>query len=197
MMFLGIPGRYFIADFSALCLGMLIAKDDFQRVRLIEAHNSIFKYDLLSICETSLNDSIKLPDILLNDYTFVHSKIPKNTRHGGVGLFYKNYLPINIINDLSFDESIVIELNFGRKKVFFTVLYRSPAFSHISPEFKVFLSNFTNIYSKIINENPYTSFFTGDFNSHSQFWWADGDTTSESREIENLIGFTKPFSTDF
>ena len=44
-----------------------IAKDDFQRVRLIEAHNSIFNYDLISICETSLNDSIKLPDSLLND----------------------------------------------------------------------------------------------------------------------------------
>ena len=39
-----------------------IAKDDFQRVCLIEAHNSIFNYDLSSICETSLNDSIKLPD---------------------------------------------------------------------------------------------------------------------------------------
>ena len=33
-----------------------IAKDDFQRVRLIEAHNSIFNYDLICICETSLND---------------------------------------------------------------------------------------------------------------------------------------------
>ena len=99
-----------------------IAKDDFQRVRLIEAHNSIFNYDLISICEISLNDSIKLPDILLNDYTFVHSNNPTNTRHGGVGLFYKNSLPIKIRNDLSFDESIVIELNFGRKKFFFTVL---------------------------------------------------------------------------
>ena len=53
-----------------------IAKDDFQRVRLIEANNSIFNYDLISTCETSLNDSIKLPDILLNDYNFVHSKNP-------------------------------------------------------------------------------------------------------------------------
>ena len=85
-----------------------IAKDDFQRVRLIETHNSIFNYDLISMCETSLNDSIKLPDILLNDYTFVHSKNPTNNRHGGVGLFYKNSLPIKIRNDLSFDESIVI-----------------------------------------------------------------------------------------
>ena len=30
-------------------------------------------------------------------------------------------------------------------------------------------------------------FFTGDFNGHSQFWWPDGDTTAEGREIENLI----------
>ena len=99
-----------------------IAKDEFQRVRLIEAHNSIFNYDLISICESNLNDSIKLPDILLNDHTLVHSKNPTNTRHGGVGLFYKNSLPIKIRNDLFFDESIVIELNFGRKTFFFAVL---------------------------------------------------------------------------
>ena len=126
-----------------------IGKDGFQRVRLIEAHNSIFNYDLISICETSLNDSIKLP-----------------TRLDMAELVSKNSLPIKIRNDLSFNESIVAELNFGRKKFFFTVLYRSPAFNHTSPEFNVFLSNFTNLYSKIKNENPYASFFTGDFNGH-------------------------------
>ena len=68
-----------------------IAKDDFQHVCLIEEHNSIFNYVLIYICETSLNDSIKLPDILLNDYTFVHSKNPANNRHGGVGL---SHIPI-------------------------------------------------------------------------------------------------------
>ena len=41
-----------------------IAKDDFQRVHLIESYNSIFNYDLISICETSLDDSIRLSDIL-------------------------------------------------------------------------------------------------------------------------------------
>ena len=73
-----------------------IAKDDFQRVRLIEAHNSNFNYDLISVCETSLNDSIKLPDILLDDYTFVHSNNTTNNRHGGVGLSYNNSLPVKI-----------------------------------------------------------------------------------------------------
>ena len=103
-----------------------IAKDNFQRVRLLEAHNALFNYDLISICETSLNDSINLPEVLLHDYTFVPSKNPTNSRHGGVGLFFKNVLPIKIRNELSFEESVVVELNFGRKKRFFTVIYRSP-----------------------------------------------------------------------
>ena len=85
-----------------------------------------------------------------------------------------------------FEESIVAELKFGRKKLFFTVLYRSPAFHHTSPEFLDFLSNFTNLYSKIKNENPYASFFTGDFNGHSQLWWPDGDTTAEVGKLKNL-----------
>ena len=52
-----------------------IANGNFQRVRLIESHSSIYNYDLISICETSLNESIKLPDILLNDYTLCPLKI--------------------------------------------------------------------------------------------------------------------------
>ena len=109
-----------------------------------------------------------------------------NTRHGGLGLFYKKSLPIKIRKDHSFNESTVVELNFGRRKIFITVLYRSPAFNHTSPEFTNFLSNFTNLYSKIKNEN-FATFFSGDFNGHSQIWWPDGDTTIEGMEIENLL----------
>ena len=152
-----------------------IAKDNFQRVHLIEAHNSIFNYDLISICETSLNDSIKLPHILLNDYTFVHSKNPTNTRHGGVELFYKNSLPIKIRNDLSFDESIVVKLKFGWKKI--SLRYYTEVLPLTIVLLIDFLSNFNNLYTKIKNENPFAIFFTSDFNGHSQ-WWPDGDTTA-------------------
>ena len=93
-----------------------LGKDDFQRVRLIEAHNSIFNYDLISICETGLKDSTKLSKTLLNDYAFEPANNPLDNGFGGVGLFYKNSLPITVRNDLSFDESIVVELNFGQKK---------------------------------------------------------------------------------
>ena len=127
-----------------------LAKDNFKCVRLIEAHNSIFNYDLISICETSLNDSVELPEPLFDDYTFVPANKQGNTRHGGVGLFYKNSLPAIVRNDLSFDESIVVELKFGRKQIFFTVLYRNPSIKYTSPEFCAFLSN----YKKFTFKNP-------------------------------------------
>ena len=110
------PNNFF--NFMSWNLNSL-AKDNFHRISLIEAHNSLFNYDLISICETSLNDSVELPEPLLNDYTFVHANNPANTRRGGVGLFYKNSFPVVVRNDLSFDETIVVEIKFGRKKNIF------------------------------------------------------------------------------
>ena len=164
-----------------------LSKDNFQRVQAIEAHNSLFNYDLISICETSLNDSIKIPDPLLDNYTFLPANHPDNVAHGGVGLFYKNTLPLKRREDLSFEESIVVELKFGRKKIFFTVLYRTPSIKFNSPGFNEFLSNFKSLHTNIQNENPYAVFFTGDFNGHSKFWWDKGDTTPEGKAIEELF----------
>ena len=96
-------------------------------------------------------------------------------------------MPLTQRHDLSFSETLVVELRLGRKKVFFTVLYRSPANSASSIEFEQFLTNFTNLHNKITLEKPYASFYTGDFNAHSQFWWRDGDTTREGKEIEELF----------
>ena len=103
------------------------------------------------------------------------------------GFFYKNSLPVIVRNDLSFDESIVVELKFGRKKIFFTVLYRTPSCNHTSPEFQDFLSKFETLYSNIKAETPFAIFFTGDFNAHSQLWWPDGDTNPEGTKIEELF----------
>ena len=167
-----------------------IAKDDFHRLKLLEVQNSLFNYDIISLCETSLNDQVKMPDpseYLNNEYSFIQANKPDNTRHGGVGLFYKNSLPLKERKDLSFSESIVVELKYGRKKIFFTVLYRSPASNHTSAEFVNFVSNFKDLYSKIRQEKPYMTFFTGDFNAQSQIWYPNGASTPEGNEIENLI----------
>ena len=51
-----------------------LVKENFGRVQLIEAHNSIFNYDFIFICETSLNDSVELQETLLDDYIIVPAK---------------------------------------------------------------------------------------------------------------------------
>ena len=109
-----------------------LAKENFERVKLIEAHNSIFNYDFISICETSLNDSVELPVTLLDEYVFVPANNSANTRHGGVGLFYKTSLPVIVRNDLSFNESIVVEFNFAQKNIFYCFIPKSFFQSDIS-----------------------------------------------------------------
>ena len=63
-------------------------------------------------------------------------------------IFYKSSLSLKTRNDLSFDECIVTELRFGRKKIFLTVLCRNPADKADSPKFEKFTS--TSKYSSKI-----------------------------------------------
>ena len=67
------PGPHYQSNFFNVMSWNLnsLAKDNIHRFRLIEAHNSIFNYDMISFCETSLNDSVELPETLFNDYIFV------------------------------------------------------------------------------------------------------------------------------
>lgn len=164
-----------------------LAKDEFSRVKLLEAHNCIFNYDIISLCETGLNSSNEYSVPKIEGYTFLSANHPDDVAHGGVGLFYKDSLPVVFRDDLSFDESIVLELRFQRKKIFFTVLYRSPSHKHNTPQFTDFLENFKNLHTSISSEHPYAMFFTGDFNGHSQTWWPAGNSNAEGREIEELL----------
>ena len=55
-----------------------LATNNFARVQLIEAHNSLHNYDLISICETSLTDSM-VPNVPeLDGYTFEPANHPDN-----------------------------------------------------------------------------------------------------------------------
>ena len=125
MTFKSTLGSYLIV-FSSFCNWNInsLAKDNFKRIELIESHNAIYNYDIISLCEVSLNSSVDIPNPLLENYTFHSKNNPSGNKHGGVGLFYKNCLPVIVREDLSYEESLVIELKFGRKKIFFTVIYR-------------------------------------------------------------------------
>ena len=164
-----------------------LSKEEFSRVSLLNAHNTIHKYDIMSLCETSLGNEEALPENIFPGYLYHPCNHPSGEKKGGVGMFYKDTLPIIIRSDLSFDECIVAELRFGRKKIFFTVLYRNPMHKATSPEFHTFVENFSILHSKILNEKPYFVIFTGDFNAHSINWWPDGDSNNEGTQLDILF----------
>ena len=181
------PGD-FINNFFTFCNWNLnsLAKDNFSRADLLKAHNALHKYDIISICETSLNDTVLIPEKMLENYKFISCNNPNNIKHGGVGLFYKDSLAIKIRDDISFDETLVVEIMIDHKNIFFTVLYRSPSNKVGSAEFNKFILDFNTLYVNIRKDNPYATFFTGDFNAHSELWWKDGDTNPEGKEIEDF-----------
>ena len=65
-----------------------LSKDNFSRVSLLQAHNTICKYDIISLCETSLNDDIQVPEGILPGYLYHPLNHPDGKKSGGVGLFY-------------------------------------------------------------------------------------------------------------
>ena len=170
-----------------------IAAYDFSRVSLINAYNTVNKYDIIALAETHLDSAIDLPDnfcqaskLHIEGYSFIRRDHPANTKRGGVGLFYKDSLAIIERNDLELlSECLVCQLMIDRKKLFFVVTYRSPSQDH--DEFQNFLEHFEAMVMKLQDEDPYCIIISGDFNCRSTLWWPDDSTNDEGRSFEPVV----------
>ena len=110
---------------------------------------------------------------------------PSNTKRVGICIYYIDHLPIVKRNDLSqLHECLVTKLRIGKKKCFFTCLYRSP--SQISNEFEDFCTDLNIFLSNINDHKPACSVITGDINARSPLWWALDKENDVGREISFL-----------
>ena len=82
----------------------------FFRVHLLNAHNVIYDYDIISLCETNVGINETVPNNILPGYQYYACNHPSGDKKGGVGIFHMDSLPIRIREDLSFNECIVAEL---------------------------------------------------------------------------------------
>ena len=64
-----------------------LSKDDFSRIHLLNAHNAIHDYDIISLCETSLGINENVPNNILPGYQFFACNHPSGEKKGGVGIF--------------------------------------------------------------------------------------------------------------
>ena len=103
-----------------------------------------------------------------------------------VSLQKKEHLPIKERKDLEIiPETIVAEINFNRKKVFFVLSYCHPNLS--SSEYNLYTKSLENIYESIVKEKPSITIFAGDFNARSPIFWENDSENQEGRIFSNFL----------
>ena len=126
------------------------------------------------------------PDNLVNieGYNFVRADHPDNTKRGGVCIYYKESLPVRVINLPYFKEALLLEMSFNKEKAIVSVIYRSP--SQNSNQFELFLSNLENLLSDVTKYKQSLSVGTSDFNARSSSWWRNDINTIEGSHLYPL-----------
>ena len=69
---------------------------DSEKLSLIEAYNSVYKYDIICICKTFLNSSVlgDSEDVQLKDYKLIGADHPYDLRRGGICIYYREFLAV-------------------------------------------------------------------------------------------------------
>ena len=163
-----------------------ISVNSFSKLASLEAYNSIFKYDLICLGETYLDSSFPLDDsnLILNGYNLIRADHPQNVKRGGVCIYYKDSLPLRVLNVCPLSECLLIEVLYEKKKCIVASLYRSPSQNH--EEFNSFLLDLEQLIETIYNLDPYLVLVLGDFNARLSSWSIDDLDSFEGRKIDEL-----------
>ena len=137
--------------------------------------------------ETYLDLSIISDDknLEIPGYDLIQADHPSNRKRGGVCVYYRNSLPLKILDIFCLQECIVFELKIGKKIFKIVSLYRSP--NQSQAKFETFTNNLELILDKIFETNPFSIIALGDFNTKLNKWYKNDKTSAEGSKIANLI----------
>ena len=99
------------------------------KIDILEPELSTF--DLVSLSETWLNDSISTEDLLFNDFKAPFRRDRVGDSHGGIIVYVKNDIPCKRRQNLELlnIECIWLELNIKNRKLLVGTVYRPPSSS--------------------------------------------------------------------
>ena len=156
------------------------------KVSLLKAYITTYNYDVICLSETYLDSSILSDDNNLEilGYDPVRADHPCNNKRGGVCVYYRNSLPLEILDIFYLQECIVFELKIGNKFCKIVSLYRSP--NQSQDEFETLANKLELILDKIFETNPFLVIALGDFNAKLSRCYKNEKITTESSKIANL-----------
>ena len=158
----------------------------FQKLALLQGYISSNKVDILCLSETFLNPNISCDDsnLQLPGSDLIRADHPSNTKRGGVCIYYRNLLPLKLINIHYLNECITFEIKLGDKICNFVSLYRSP--NQSEDDFENFCNKFELTLDAVSATNHFLIVAIGGFNAKSSNWYTGATITSEGSKIEAI-----------
>ena len=157
-----------------------ITAHNFEKVNLLEAYNTVNKFDRICLSETYLDFSI-LSD---NDNLVIKGYHPDDIKRGGVCAYIRESLARCLFNSY-LKECLILEVCINNKKGYVISLYRSP--SQATDEFDLFMLNLESLLADISNRHPHFVRITRDSNVKSRNWSTYDSTTSEGAHLDYLM----------
>ena len=163
-----------------------LAAHNFTKVALLKAYSSVQRFDIFCISETYLNSSITEDDdnLQIPGYDLIRSDHPSNSKRGGVAIYYKNFLPLKLIDVNYFSESTLCQLQIGFNICNFISPYRPP--SQTADNFDSFLNNLKLNLDAMTDNNSFLVVAIGDFNARSLSWCISDKSSYEGTKIDCL-----------
>ena len=89
-----------------------ISAHNFVKLHLLKAYLAIHKFDMVYPSETYLNSGFPFDDDILDipGYIMVRVDHPAHSKRGGVCMYYKNCLPLKVLDIRFLHESIAFDL---------------------------------------------------------------------------------------
>ena len=167
------PGpKYSVSECLSICHWNLnsIADHHYSKLFLLKAYISVHKFDIICLSKTYLNSTAPIDDVdlVISGYNLVRSDHPSNTKHRGVCLYYKNYLPLRFLNVSNLKECLNFELKTGDESCNFVALHRSPRQSQNN--FETFFDNFEMTLETLAQKGSFLTPIIGDFNATRFFY---------------------------
>ena len=160
---------------------------NFSKVSLLNAYTSLNRFHIICLSETHFGSSILShdPNLEVQGYDLIRADHLSNVKRGGVCIYYKNHLPLKLININFLYQCLTIELNIKNKLCVLVALCRSPSQSHNE------LSNFvTNLHSTLLAttlKKPFLTMVLSDFNAKNKLWFYQGNTSYEGSILHDLM----------
>ena len=122
-------------------LNSILSENRF-KVSLLKYLNPLHNYDFISLSEMFLSTSMssKLDSLNIDGYNIVRSDHLSGSKRGSVCCYFKESLPIRILEITAMTECLVLEMLYNNNLVIISVIYRSP--NQSSQEFTQFWNAF-------------------------------------------------------